>query len=475
MIDKLFNSIPQPDFDDEAPLSVLDKLALPDDKDLPPILREVVGNAPDNRKLPSFVACLSPLCALATRIRLKYYYDSRPSALLLQVLIEGAQSSGKSFVADIESLIMNNTLKLKDQQQRLIEQEYREKKKRRKANEKLEEEPMTTIRVIPATISKTVLTKRADFYQRKLGDTLTFWMFAEELAQVTDAGKQGYSNLRTIMRTAYDLGSQFGIDFASENSYSAIVDINICSMFCTTPSALDDYMDKKAIEGGNITRCILCELNDVLGADGTIFEPYSAEQLSVINTTLKRMMDDTYDANGALRPEQSLDTTWLDATVCQWCHDKGHQASLTGSYALDVFRKRASVSAFRVASLCYYLYGIESPSSMSSSQVRQRCCQIYLYMAEYILQSLLDRWGKKFEDFNLKRYQEKTPVKKEEGLFFLLSEEFTREQLKQLVKQQNLTTPARQFIWMWMKSGDIVAVDKNHFRKCNLNSKTTES
>ncbi len=50
-------------------------------------------------------------------------------------------------------------------------------------------------------------------YERVFGDTLTFWMFAEELAQVTDAGKNGYSNLRTIMRTSYDLGLLFGNAF----------------------------------------------------------------------------------------------------------------------------------------------------------------------------------------------------------------------------------------------------------------------
>ena len=290
----------------------------------------------------------------------EYYYDSRPSALLLQVLIEGSQSVGKSFAADIERLIMDSTLKARDQEQRRLEQEYREKKKRRKANEKLEEEPQTTIRVIPATISKTVLVKRADFYQRILGSTLSFWMFAEELAQVTDAGKQGYSNLRTIMRTAFDYGSLFGIDFASDNSYSAIVDINICSMFCTTPSALDDYMDRKAIEGGNITRCIRCELSDNLGADGAIFRPYSPEQMETISRTLDRIMADTYTPEGALQPEKLLDMSWLDRTVRSWCQQKGHEASLTGSTSLDVFRKRSSVSAFRVAALCYYLYLLEA-------------------------------------------------------------------------------------------------------------------
>lgn len=431
------------------------------DKNLPPVIREIVSNAPANRKLPAFIASLAPLCALATRIRLKYYYDSRPSALLLQVLIEGNQSVGKSFAADIERLIMDKTIKALDKEQRRLEQEYREKKKRRKANEKLEEEPQTTIRVIPPTISKTVLVKRADFYERNLGDVLTFWMFAEELAQVTDAGKQGYSNLRTIMRTAYDFGSLFGMDFASDNSYSAIVDINICSMFCTTPSALDEYMDRKAIEGGNITRCILCQLNDQLGSDGAIFKPYSEKQQEIIDKTLKSIMNDTYTAKGTLKPTKLLDMSWIDTCVRSWCRQKGHESILTGSNCIDVFRKRSSVSAFRVAALCYYLYQLEG---MADAKAKKYCKQIYLFMAEYIIQALIKRWGKTFEDLNAKRYSEQK-TSHDPGIFALLNDDFTRDQLKQLVQQQGRTTPARMFIYMWQQSGDIISIDKDHFRK----------
>lgn len=431
------------------------------DKNLPPVIREIVSNAPANRKLPAFIASLAPLCALATRIRLKYYYDSRPSALLLQVLIEGNQSVGKSFAADIERLIMDKTIKALDKEQRRLEQEYREKKKRRKANEKLEEEPQTTIRVIPPTISKTVLVKRADFYERNLGDVLTFWMFAEELAQVTDAGKQGYSNLRTIMRTAYDFGSLFGMDFASDNSYSAIVDINICSMFCTTPSALDEYMDRKAIEGGNITRCILCQLNDQLGSDGAIFKPYSEKQQEIIDRTLKSIMNDTYTAKGTLKPTKLLDMSWIDTCVRSWCRQKGHESILTGSNCIDVFRKRSSVSAFRVAALCYYLYQLEG---MADAKAKKYCKQIYLFMAEYIIQALIKRWGKTFEDLNAKRYSEQK-TSHDPGIFALLNDDFTRDQLKQLVQQQGRTTPARMFIYMWQQSGDIISIDKDHFRK----------
>lgn len=449
--------------DDELQPQELDRLSLPKDKELPPIIRTIVGNAPPQRKLAAFLASISPLCALASRIRLKYFYDSRPSALLLQVLIEGAQSAGKSFAADIESLIMKDTLKARDKEQRRKEQEYREKKKRRKANERLEEEPQTTIRVIPATISKTVLTKRADFYERILGDTMTFWMFAEELAQVTDAGKQGYSNLRTIMRTAYDLGSLFGIDYASDNSYSAIVDINICSMFCATPSAVDEYYDKKAIEGGNITRCIICNLDDEIGADGARFQPYTEEQRTEINGFLNRMMADTYTKEGALQPTRMLDMSWLDRDCRRWCKRKGKEASLTGSSAIDVFRKRSSVSAFRTAALCYYLYGMDK--SVSEEYSQKLCRKIYYFMAEFILAGMMRRWGRKFEELNAKRNGENQPEGERPKLFDLLSSPFTRDQLKLLVKQQELSTPARVFLSQWKRMKVITEVGKDTFEK----------
>ena len=458
-------------FEEESnTLSPQPRLSLPKDKDLPPVIREIVSNAPQNRKIPAFVATLSPLCAMCPRVRLHYYYDSRPSALLLQVLIEGAQSSGKSFAADIESLIMDNTLKAHDKAMRRLEQEYRDKRKRRKANEKLEEEPETTIRVVPPTISKTVLTKRADMYERVFGDTLTFWMFAEELAQVTDAGKNGYSNLRTIMRTAYDLGSLFGIDFASDNSYSAIVDINICSMFCATPSAIDDYFDKKAIEGGNITRTILCKLDENIGEEGAIFQPYTAEQRIAIDATLARLMNETYDGDGMLKPIVNLDMSWLDKTVCKWVREKGKEATLSGNYALDVFRKRSSVSAFRIAALCQYLYMMEENPTVkrsNSEAVRKFVKQIYLFMADYILQSMLERWGNRFETLNNKREKENRP-RQQNSLFNQLSETFNRAQLRAIIEQQGKTTPERVFICQWKKMHVIEIIDKDTFKKLNV-------
>ncbi|WP_288278185.1 hypothetical protein [uncultured Prevotella sp.] len=459
-------------------------------------------NAPANRKLPSFVACLAPLCALATRVRLNYYYDGqRQSALLLQVIIEAPQSSGKQFAADIERLLMDHTLKAHDQEQRRLEQKYRERRRNRGQNEKMEDEPKTTIRVIPATISKTVLVKRADFYERNLGDVLTFWMFAEELAQVTDAGKQGYSNLRTIMRTAYDFGSRFGMDFASDNSYSAIVDINICSMFCATPSALDDYMDKKAVEGGNITRTVLCQLEDQIGADGAMFKPYTPEQIQSINGMLDRLMADTYTPEGALKDELYLDTSWIDRDVRRWCQQKGKEALQTGSSALDVFRKRSSVSAYRIMALCYYLYLLEAgdssfkiqdssdvnrrqtechqaclndrgakeedevkPETWNLKLAQKRCRKIYLFFADYILQMLLRRWGKTFEDLQARRVDLSADTGRPK-LIDRLPREFSRDQLRALIQEAQVATPDRILVSQWKANHWIEEKEKFQYLK----------
>ena len=455
------------EFEDNSPSQTV---SLPlKDKLLPPIIREAVSNAPANRKIPCLIACLSPLCALATRVRINYYYDGeRISALLLQVIIEAPQSSGKQFAADIEKLIMDSTLKSKDQEQRRLEQNYRERKRTRAANQKMEEEPKTTIRVIPATISKTVLVKRADYYERNLGDVLSFWMFAEELAQVTDAGKQGYSNLRTIMRTAYDFGSRFGIDYASDNSYSAIVDINICSMFCTTPSALDDYMDKKAIEGGNITRTVLCQLEDEMGSDGAIFKPYSDVQLANIKSILDKIMADCYKDDDTLQPEIYLDSKWLEKDIRAWCVSKGEEALKTGSTAIDVFRKRASVSAFRATMLCYYLYILENDSKdvgLTENQIQWRCKQLYRFFADYILGTLLRRWGKRFEELQSKRDEADEEGISRYRIIDRLPETFSRTEFEVLLQKNKCTSPAKKMLSMWKQKKWIIETDKYQYKK----------
>ena len=51
------------------------KYALPKDKDEPPVIRELMQNAPESFKVPTFFAAATCLAGLATRIRA--YYNGR--------------------------------------------------------------------------------------------------------------------------------------------------------------------------------------------------------------------------------------------------------------------------------------------------------------------------------------------------------------------------------------------------------------
>ena len=431
--------------------------SLPRDKDLPPVIRELVSNAPDKFKMATFIAAVAPLGCLATRLRFYYPFDQGPMACLLQTIICSEQSGGKSFARNVENVIMAKQ-KQRDNDQRRQEQAYRELKQTSSKTEKLPDPPKTAIICCPVSISIAQLIKRADSPVRMFGTPLTLWTFTEELATATETNKRAFSNIKSIMRTAYDLGSEYGIDYLSDSSYSATVDILYNTMFCTTPSALDDYMDRKAIEGGNCTRTIVYDLGSQLGDEAPIFKRITPRQQLIIDRTIDQMMRDTYSEDGNIMPEKYIDMSWLDNEVRRWCTEKNLEAIKTGSTALGVFFKRSSVSAYRIAALCQYLYGMEDTRAM-----RKKVKQIYLAMAEQILSGMLEKWGKRFEDLQAKRIELSSPVKRD--LYANLPQDFNRDLLRETIKRLELTTPDWVFLSKWNAKGLIKKISKNQFQK----------
>lgn len=439
---------------------------LPPDKKLPPVMAELVSIAPPSFKVPTFLACTAPLGCLATRLRFYYPYDQGPMAVLLQVIICSEQSGGKSFARHVEQIIMARQ-KERDNEQRRQEQEYREMRQRKSKEKDLPEPPHTTIICCPVSISIAQLIKRADTPVRLFGAPLTLWTFTEELATATETNKRAFSNIKSIMRTAYDLGSEYGVDYLSDTSYSATVDILYNTMFCTTPSALDEYMDRKAIEGGNCTRTIVCDLGSQLGDEAPIFKVLTTRQRERIDQTIEQMMNDTYRPDGGIHPEKPIDLQWMWDDVRAWCAAKNLEAIKSGSIALGVFFKRSSVSAFRIAALCQYLYCMDPKALDEKGQMRPKyrklVRQIYLAMAEQILKGMLDKWGKRYEDLQAKRLD--LCVMSRQPLFDQLTREFTRNQLREVIKQLGLSTPDWVFLSKWGAKGLIAKRGKDQYCK----------
>ena len=417
--------------------------------DLPPAVRAYWDSAPAAFKVPAILTAIDCYCALGTRLRFRYTYDIDLHALLLQVLVVAEAASGKSFTRPIVKTLMQ-PLKLRDQEMKRIEQAYQDLKKTSSKNKQLPEEPVTDVRCLQ-TITKAKLVKRADMFIRKYGEPLAFWFYNEELATMTESNKRAFADLRTMDRLAYDLGAEFGSDTLSDSSYNADVDVIYCSLFCATENALKEYMDKRSIEGGNCTRKVLTDLGDLMGEDAPQFRPLTEEEQAEVSRTVKHLMDLTYSPDGQLQPIHVVPMEWLDYHVRRWCSEQRQLVLKTGSRARNCFYKRASVSAARMACLLYHLWGEDASR-------QKHVARFYRYMSTYIVDGLLSRWGRQYEQMH--KSDEGEDVVKV-SLYDQLPDSFSRDQLRELIVKLDLSTPARVFISKWKRAKLIYESKEN--------------
>ena len=409
--------------------------------DLPEAVRVFWDTAPEQFRIPAILTAIDCYCALATRVRAKYVYDIEMHALLVQLLVIGEPGSGKSFTRPIVKQIMRQ-LKLKDFEQKRIEQAYQELKKTASKTAKLPDEPLTAIRNLQ-TITRAKLVKRADMFIRKYGEPLAFFFFNEELATMTESNKRAFADLNTMDRLAYDLGAEFGSDSLSEASYNADVDIIYCSLFCGTQNALDEYINKRAIEGGNCTRKIITRIDeDLLGEDAPRFRTQTAAERSIVEGMVNRLMDETYTDDDLLQPIHEVPMDWMEGSVKRWCQEQRMVVLKTGSRAHNCFYKRSSVSAWRMSVLLYHLWG-------EQKSARSKVIRFYRFMARYILDGLMTQWGSRYDDMH--RIDAEAAVNQRVTLYDQTPDEFTYDQLKELCMKLGLA-PGRSFLAKWKKA-----------------------
>lgn len=437
--------------------------------DLPPAVKVFWDTAPEHFRTASILTALCCYCCLGTRIRAKYVYDLEPHALLLQLIVIGEPGSGKSFTRPIVKQLMRK-LKLKDQEQKRIEQAYAELKKTASKNKQLPEEPITCTRNLQ-TITRAKLVKRADMFIRKYSEPLAFFFFNEELATMTESNKRAFADLNTMDRLAYDLGAEFGSDTLSDASYNADVDIIYCSLFCGTDNALSEYINKRAVEGGNCTRKILTRIDqDLMGEDAPQFRQQTDKEANLVNSTVDRLMSETYTEEDMLQPIRVVNMEWMENAVRKWCQEQRQQVLKTGSRALNCFYKRSSVSAWRMAVMLYHLWGEDKAEGLGQKDegsgvkdegltaVQRKVIKCYRFFATYILEGLLAKWGRQYEDMHKADKEEDT---QKTPLYDQLPQQFSRDQLRELIVKLNLSTPARVFISKWKRARLIHQPDKD--------------
>ena len=419
---------------------------------IPPIpgLKQSLTGVPEQMRMPALCALLPMAASYADDVTFRYC-DGREQRLGLMSIVVGEQASGKSVCKDIIDL-WRGPMDEDDEQGRRKEDEWKKKRKNRRANEKLDPEPEVLIRDVPITISCSTLLKRLKNAQ---GHTL--YSFCSELDTLRKTNGAGsWSSKYDIYRLAFD-HDEWGQDYNSDQAESGMVSVGYNWTILGTYGALGKCFKGENIENGLSSRVIVSEMPDSAFAPMPMFQDRRDRDAQAI-----------LEAVNTLRAKHGfIDTPRLRKAIGKWVEDKRQQAMERIDRVMDTYRRRAAVIGMRCGVVACLLSG---------EKETKHVIDFALMMAEYVLQEQCRLFG----DVLRKQYaadSDNTRKSKNRAVFDRLADTFTSHDILAL-KNDISDAAARMIIKRWREAGWIEPLprqkgDKGHkFKKVKRNNVT---
>ena len=403
--------------------------------DIPPIpgLKQSLTGVPEQMRMPALCALLPMAASYADDVTFRYC-DGREQRLGLMSIVVGEQASGKSVCKDIIDL-WRQPMDEDDEQGRRKEDEWKKKRKNRRANERLDPEPEVLIRDVPITISCSTLLKRLKNAQ---GHTL--YSFCSELDTLRKTNGAGsWSSKYDIYRLAFD-HDEWGQDYNSDQAESGMVSVGYNWTILGTYGALGKCFKGENIENGLSSRVIVAEMPDSAFAPMPTFQDRKDRDAQAI-----------LEAVNTLRAKHGfIDTPRLRKAIAQWVEDKRQQAMERIDRVMDTYRRRAAVIGMRCGVVAFLLSG---------EKETKHVIDFALMMAEYVLQEQCRLFG----DVLRKQYaadSDNTRKSKNRAVFDRLADTFTPHDILALKNDISEST-ARTIICRWKEAGWIDALPRH--------------
>ena len=417
-------------------------------KALPIGLKESLVGVPVSMHMP--VLCgIMPICgAYADGVEVEYC-DGNVHRLGLMAIIHGEQASNKSVVKNAID-VWKRQFDEEDALARKREEEWKERKKGRKANEKAPEDPHVLIRQVPVTVSCSTLLKR---FKNSGGHTL--YSFGEELDTLRKTNGAGsWSSKYDIYRLSFDRG-EWGQDYNSDAAESGVVKVAYNWTMLGTNGALRKCFKADNIENGLSSRVMLAEMPDCSFSKMPKFGKRSAEDEARIQEAVNRLRSFT----------GVIDVPRLRKAIEAWVEAKRVEAAKDIDHVKDTYRKRAAVIGFR----CGVIFHILSGAARES----KACLDFALMMAEYCLKQQIKAFGEVLESQFVDARDECIRYGSNHSIFDQLAPAFTMDDLRALKRGFCSEAGLRKIISRWYRDHWIEKTDKTHWRK--LNSETLTS
>ena len=409
-------------------------------KALPVGLKESLVGVPVSMHMPVLCGVLPIAAAYADQVQIQYC-DGNRQHLGLMSIIRGEQASNKSVVKNAVD-VWKRQFDEEDSLARKREEEWKERKKGRKANEKAPEDPHVLIRMVPVTVSCSTLLKR---FKNAQGHTL--YSFGEELDTLRKTNGAGsWSSKYDIYRLSFDKG-EWGQDYNSDAAESGVVKVAYNWTLLGTNGAMRKCFKSDNIENGLSSRILVAEMPDASFSKMPKFGRRSAEDEARIQEAVTR-----------LRSFSGLvDTPRLRKAIEQWVEEKRVEAAKDIDHVKDTYRKRAAVIGFRCGVIFHLLSGCAKES--------KACLDFALMMAEYCLQQQIAAFGEALQSQYIDASDECQRYGSNHSVYDQLAPTFTMDDLRALKRGFCGEAALRKIISRWYRDHWIEKTDKTHWKK----------
>ena len=407
---------------------------------LPIGLKESLAGVPQTMHMPVLCSVLPIAAAYADQVEVEYC-DGNRQRLGLMSIIRGEQASGKSVCKNAVD-VWKRQFEEEDDLARKREEEWKERKKSRKANEKAPEDPKVLIRMVPVTVSCSTLLKR---FKNSCGHTL--YSFGEELDTLRKTNGAGsWSSKYDIYRLSFDQG-EWGQDYNSDQAESGVVKVAYNWTMLGTDGALRKCFKADNIENGLSSRILVAEMPDSSFAKMPKFTRRSAEDEARIQEAVTRLR--SYSG--------FVDTPRLRKAIEAWVEEKRVEAAKDIDRVKDTYRKRAAVIGFRCGVVFHLLNG--------STRESKACLDFALMMADYTLRQQIAAFGEALEGQFVDARSECQRYGSNHSVYDQLPPTFTMGDLRALKHGFCGEAALRKIISRWYRDHWIEKTDKAHWRK----------
>ncbi len=404
------------------------------------IIRPLLMLLPPDFREAGLLALLPIIGTLATGVRGRYIDGELHSPSFI-TNITAEQASGKSFVRYFVDLLLA-PIDEQDDIYREMERKYQKEVRRAKTPADIPDEPETSIRNIPGTISVAKMLHRL-----AKAKGLHLFSFVEELDTIMKSNSAGtWSDKSDIYRVGFD-NAKYGRDFVCDG-YSIVVNVYYNLLSLGTPRQRDRFFGD--VENGLVSRTCFARLPDQFGAKFVRTGKLPPDAKRAVMASVKKLMDFSGE----------VDMCFLYPVIGQWLEEQRMLAVQEGNRARDTFRRRASVIAFRAVMMMVPLYKI------TNNHVNPRLFGFYRSVADLVLREQLDFAGEQLNKV-LETDAEMQTCRKQSrpSLYNVLPEAFGINAINNELSKQNMRSPARQFVYHWLKNGLIEKVDKGVYKK----------